>query len=48
MNCIDCIWAIQLDESIQCKKASPDIKSCDGFKRAYRTITEEVKDMLEG
>ena len=38
MNCIDCIWAIQEDENRQCKKASPEIRECEGYKSAKRKI----------
>ena len=48
MTCIDCVWAIQLDPSKQCKKASPEIKQCEGYIKAYREIQKQVIDMLEG
>lgn len=48
MNCIDCIWAVQLDPAIQCKKASPEIKICEKFERNYKSIEKQVQEMLEG
>lgn len=48
MNCIDCYWAIQLDPEVQCRKASPDVKWCDKYQRAHKTITKQVEEMLEG
>ena len=48
MKCIDCIWAIQMDPAVQCKKPNPEIKQCDSFKRAYRSIEKQVQEMLEG
>lgn len=46
MNCIDCKWAIQLDENKQCKKASPEVRECEGYKSAKRKIIklEENED----
>lgn len=38
MNCIDCKWAIQQDENKQCKKASPEVRDCEGFEKAKRKI----------
>lgn len=56
MNCIDCKWAIQQDEKEQCKKASPEVRECEGYesirmsREEYERQTElkkQVKEMLE-
>ena len=41
MNCIDCVWAIQLDEGKQCKKASPEVRECEGFENVKRKVNRE-------
>ena len=40
MNCIDCLWSIQIDKTWQCKKANPEIKKCEGYTRIKRIIKE--------
>ncbi len=40
MNCIDCKWSIQLDEKEQCKKASPEVRECEGYENAKRKTTK--------
>ena len=37
-NCIDCKWAIQLDENKQCKKASPEVRDCENFEKVKRYV----------
>lgn len=37
-NCIDCVWAIQIDPMRQCRKACPEIKKCEGYVKAKRKI----------
>lgn len=46
MNCIDCIWVLQLDPKDQCKRAGPEIEKCDRYKKAYRKINkkEEIEE----
>lgn len=51
MNCIDCVWAIQEDENRQCKKASPKIRECEGYKSAKRKLIkkeEENNELIKG
>ena len=46
MNCINCKWAIQWDESMQCKRANPDIRDCAWFEKINR-YELEGKDKLK-
>lgn len=47
INCMNCVWSVQLDPARQCKIASPEIKECEHFEGKFKTLKGQIKEMLE-
>lgn len=48
INCIDCEWLVRWwkdehnkEHFVECSKASPEVRECEGYKSAKRKLIKE-------